>query len=131
MRWAGVAIAWEFRQRNRWGLIALIAYLVVMGTTDLLVLEPGRVVYWDGSPNLPPRFAATVVVPVSLFTYYFLAVFSFGLVGDVAARESMYHARLFTLPMTTAALVGWPMLYGTSLLAGLWMATTRFVVWPS
>jgi len=131
MRSVGVAIAWEFCQRYRWGLLALIGYLLVMMTTDLLILEPGQAVGWDGSPNIPPRFAAAVAVPVTLLTYYFLAVFSFGLAGDVAARESQYPARLFTLPVTTAALAGWPMLYGTATLAGLWLATTRFVVWPS
>ena len=48
---------------------------------------------------------------------YFLAVFSFGLSGDLAARQSMYPARMFTLPVTTAALAGWPMLYGTAAMA--------------
>ena len=131
MRSAGAAIAWEFGQRYRWGLIALVGYLVVMATTDVLILEPGQAVGWDGSPNIPPCFAAAVAVPVTLLSYYFLAVFSFGLAGDVAARESLYPARIFTLPVTTAALAGWPMLYGTATLAGLWLATTRFVVWPS
>ena len=131
MRSAGVAFAWEFCHRYRWGLLALIGYLVFMVTTDVLILEPGEAVGWDGSPNIPSRFAGAVVVPVSLLTYYFLAVFSFGLAGDVAARESLYPARLFTLPVTSAALAGWPMLYGTATLAGLWLATTRFVVWPA
>ncbi len=45
---------------------------------------------------------------------YFLAVFSFGLSGDLAARQSIYPARMFTLPVTSAALAGWPMLYGTA-----------------
>ena len=31
---------------------------------------------------------------------YFLAVFSFGLTGDLAARQSIYPARMFTLPVT-------------------------------
>lgn len=131
MRSAGVAIAWEFGQRYRWGLLTLIGYLVVMTTTDVLILEPGQTASWDGSPDFPPRFVAAVVTPVSLLTYYFLAVFSYGLAGDVAARESLYPARIFTLPVTTAALAGWPMFYGTATLAGLWLATTRFIVWPS
>ena len=55
--------------------------------------------------------------------FYFLAVFSFGLSGDLAARQSIYPARMFTLPVTTAALAGWPMLYGTAAMASLWLAT--------
>ncbi len=62
---------------------------------------------------------------------YFLAVFSFGLSGDLAARQSMYPARMFTLPVTTAALAGWPMLYGTAAMASLWLATRLFALWPS
>ena len=54
---------------------------------------------------------------------YFLAVFSFGLAGDLAARQSIYPARMFTLPVTTAALAGWPMLYGAAAMASLWLAT--------
>ena len=131
MRSAGAAIAWEFGQRHRWGLIALVGYMVVMVTTDVLIIEPGQTVGWDGSPQIPLRFVATVVGPVSFLAYYFLAVFSFGLTGDVAARESLYPARFFALPTTTTALAGWPMLYGSATLACLWLATTRFVVWPS
>lgn len=134
MRSAGAAIAWEFCRRHRWGLSALVGYVLVMATTDLLILEPGNAINLGGSADLPgigPRFAATVIVPLGIFTYYFLAVFSFGLSGDVASRESLYPARMFTLPVTTAALAGWPMLYGTATVAGLWLATTRFVVWPS
>ena len=129
-----LAFAWEFGRRHRWGFAALAGYLLVLGTTDLLILESGQAAPmdadWDAT-ELVPRFAVSVVVPVSLLTYYFLAVFSFGFAGDVAGRQSMYPARLFTLPVTTAALVGWPMLFGAVTLAGLWMAATRFAVWPS
>src|SRR5204862_84389 len=51
--------------------------------------------------------------------------------GDLAARHSMYPARMFTLPVTNAALVGWPMLYGTAAMAILWLAVRLFAVWPS
>jgi hypothetical protein len=43
----------------------------------------------------------------------------------------MYPARMFTLPVTTAALAGWPMLYGTAAMAILWLATRLLAVWPS
>jgi hypothetical protein len=72
-----------------------------------------------------------VVVPLTATFTYFLAVFSFGLAGDLAARQSMYPARMFTLPVTTAALAGWPMLYGTAVMAILWLATRLFALWPS
>ncbi len=133
MRSPALAIAWEFRQRHRWGLIAIAGYLLVLGTFKLLI-EPGPPVNLDDSLNLPaiaPRFAATVIVPLTSAFMYLLAVFSFGLSGDLAARQSMYPARMFTLPVTTAELTGWPMLYGSAGMAILWLATALFGLWPS
>jgi hypothetical protein len=134
VRSPALAIAWEFATRHRWGFAALAGYLVILGTTNLLILEPGQAVNLHGSqdgPAITPRLVATVLVPVSLFTYYFVAVFSFGLTGNMAARESMYPTRMFALPVTNAALTGWPMVYGTATLAGLLLAATRFALWPS
>jgi hypothetical protein len=127
MRSPALAIAWEFRQRHRWGLIAVAGYLLVVATITLLILPPGQ------RPNLDDAqgFAIVVVVPMTATFTYCLAVFSFGLAGDLAARQSMYPARMFTLPVTTAALAGWPMLYGTAVMAILWLATRLFAVWPS
>ncbi len=121
------AIAWEFRRRHRWGLIAIIGYLLVLATIRLLILGPGQQVNFATTES----FALRVVVPISVTFMYFLAVFSFGLAGDLAARQSMYPARMFTLPMTTAALAGWPMLYGTAAMAALWFATRFLAVWPA
>ena len=73
-----------------------------------MILERGQRVDFDDDES----FAFVVVVPLTATFLYFLAVFSFGLSGDLAARQSMYPARMFTLPVTTAALAGWPMLYG-------------------
>jgi hypothetical protein len=122
-----LAFAWEFRQRHRWGFIAVAVYLIVIATIKLLVFDAGQHInLHDGG-----RFAAVVLMPLTATFMYFLAVFSFGLSGDLAARESIYPARLFTLPLTNAALAGWPMLYGTLVMAILWLATRLFGVWPS
>src|SRR5712691_3813588 len=126
MRSPAAAIAWEFRQRHRWGLIALIGYLFVLAMIKLVILERGQRVDLDDE-----SFAFLVVVPLTATFLYFLAVFSFGLSGDLAARQSMYPARIFTLPVTTTALAGWPMLYGTAAMAILWLATRLFAAWPS
>jgi hypothetical protein len=126
-RTPALAIAWEFRHRHRWGLVGLTVYLLVLGTIKLVILEPGQQVNLDA----PERFAVVVVVPLTATFTYCLAVFSFGLAGDLAARQSIYPARMFTLPVTTAALAGWPMLYGTAAMAILWLATRLLAVWPS
>src|ERR1044071_3289610 len=65
-------------------------------------------------------FAIALVVPMSAASMYFLAVFSFGLAGDIGARQSIFPARMFTLPVTSSALAGWPMLYGSIAMMMLW-----------
>jgi hypothetical protein len=127
MRSPAAAVAWEFRQRHRWGLIALIGYLLVLATIKLVVLARWLPIDLDS----PESFAFVVLVPLTATFTYFLAVFTFGLEGDLAARQSMYPARMFTLPMTTAALSGLPMLYGTAAMMILWLATRLFALWPS
>src|SRR5256886_4295692 len=37
---------------------------------------------------------------------------------------------MFALPLRTAALVGWPMLYGTAAVAILWLVTALSARWP-
>src|SRR6266705_686739 len=126
MRSPALAIGWEFRRRHRWGLTAVAGYLFVVAMIRFLILEPGEPVLVDSG-----RFAALVSVPLTATFVYLLAVFSYGFAGDLAARHSMYPARMFTLPVTNAALVGWPMFYGTAAMAILWLAARLFAVWPS
>ena len=127
MRLPAAAIAWEFRQRHRWGWMAVAAYVLALVTIRLVVLEPGGRIDFESAQS----FALAVVVPMAATFLYFLAVFSFGLAGDLAARQSIYPARMFAMPITTAALAGWPMLYGSMAMALLWMVTRLLGVWPS
>ena len=127
MRSPAAAIAWELGRRHRWGLAAVALYLAVLAAIRLLFLEQALGFAFDHDE----RFAFMVIVPLSSIMMYFLAVFSFGLTGDLAARPSIYPARLFTLPVTNAALAGWPMLYGTVAMALLWLATRLLAVWPA
>lgn len=122
MRTPSAAIAWEFRQHHRWPLIAGAVYVVCVALYKWLILGPTTVMIWDGN-------AALLVVPFSTTFMYFLAVFSFGLSGDLSARSSMYPARMFALPVTTAALAGWPMLYGSAAMTALWLTAWSFGRW--
>ena len=54
-----------------------------------------------------------------------------GYSGDLGARQSIYPTRLFTLPVTSDALAGWPMLYGSAAMVLLWAATRTFALWPA
>jgi len=127
MRSHAAAVAWEFRQRHRLGLMALTGYFLVLATIKLVVLVRGFPI----NLKSPESFAFVVMVPLTATFTYSLAIFSFGLDGDLAARQSMFPARRFTQPVTTAALAWWPMLYGTAAMISLWLATRLFALWPS
>jgi len=124
---AARAIAWEFRQRHRWGLVALAGYFLVLATIKLLIPESSLTFNMDSGE----RFAVVVMVPLTVTFLYVLTVFTFGLSGDVAGRQSMYATRMFTLPVSTTALTLWPMLFGAVAMAILWLATRVLAVWPS
>ena len=120
------AIGWEFHRRHRLGLVALGVYIVVFWAIKGLILGLGVPIRLD-----PPNgLAGFIIAPVSITYFYFVGVFSYGLSGDLAARQSIFPARMFTLPVTTRALAGWPMLYGTAASATLWLATAFIARWP-
>ena len=52
------AIAWEFRQRHRWGLTALAVYLVLLAAVRLAIVASGRPVTLGSAAS----FALVVVV---------------------------------------------------------------------
>lgn len=120
MRSAAAAIGWQFHQRHRWVLVPLAGYLLLLAALKRLGVSFGD----------EEAFAFVVIVPMTVTYIYFLAVFSFGLDGDLAARHSIYPARMFALPITNGALAGWPMIYGTVAAAVLWLAMRVVAVWP-
>jgi hypothetical protein len=126
MRSPALAIAWELRQRHRWGLVALAAYVVTAAMIKLLILPS-----WTFTMDSGERFGVVVMVPLTVTFMYVLTAFSFGLSGDVAGRQSMYPNRMFTLPVSTAALALWPMLFGAAAMALLWLATRVLALWPT
>src|SRR4051794_4016340 len=126
MRTPAAAIAWEFRQRHRWGLMAVLATILILGAIKAAVLANRT------HPELnDTTFALLIPVPLAATFLYLLAVFTFGISGDLAARESMYPPRMLTLPVSSAALAGWPMLYGCVSLALLWFAMRVACIFPS
>ncbi len=127
MRSPALAIAWEFGQRLRLGLIVLAVYAIVMGTILLLRHKLGQPVSLQDDEDL----AALVLVPVATTFMFFLGVFSFGFAADLSARESIYPARMFTLPVTTRALAGWPMFYGAAAMLILLLTAGRFLSWEA
>ena len=127
MRSPGAAFGWELRQRHRWGLISVVVYFIALSAIRLVIAARDFFIDFDSAET----FAFAFVVPFSSYFTYFIAVFTFGLDGDIAARQSMYPARLFTRPVSSAALAWWPMLYGAAASAILWTATRLLALWPS
>jgi hypothetical protein len=127
MRSAAAAIAWEFRRRHRWGLLALAAYPLAMAILRMFLYTSGRRVHIDDEMS----FALIVAVPLTATFLYLVSVFSFGLSGDLSARRSIYPSRMFTLPVTNDALAAWPMVYGAASVAILWAVTRLLALWPS
>jgi hypothetical protein len=126
MHSAASAFAWELRQRHRWGLLAVLVSIAALAVIRLVVAGAGRIAFSNDE-----TFAIALVVPMSATFMYFLAIFSFGLAGDIAARQSIFPARMFTLPVTSSALAGWPMLYGSIAMMILWLVTRLIGAWPA
>ena len=124
MRGAGRAIVWEFWQHHRLGLVVLGLYFAGFIAIKRLVF-PEAVI--EVAP--PNELAGFLVAPVSIAWFYFLAVFTYGLSGDIGARESVFPKRMFTLPVGNLALAAWPMLYGTLACAGLWVLSLWIGRW--
>lgn len=117
------AFFWEYRRRHQLGLILLAAYLLaflvlhatVIGSTYRIRLDP------------PNGFAFFVILPTVAMLFYTVGAFTYGLSGDLAARESIYPKRMLTLPVATASLAGWPMLFGATAGAALWIVMAIFM----
>ena len=121
------ALGWEFWRRHRWGFRAIAIYFALIAAIKLVIVIRGVPVVFGSDVG----FAFAVTVPITVSFLYVLAVFTYGLSGDLAARESMYPARMFTLPLSNAALVDWPMLYGAMAMVSLWILTRWLSAWPS
>ncbi len=123
MRSPARAILWQFQRRIGWGVSLYLVYLLVLGTGS--IVEPTYAIRL----NPPDGTASLVIVPLVIVCFYLVAVFSFGGSGDIGARESIYPARMFALPVSAAALAGWPMLYGSSIIIGVWLTTALYARW--
>lgn len=127
MRSPAAALAWLIAWRHRWGIAALGLYLAILAGMRIFALGPDRRVAFGDDWQL----AVVVIVPLAATFTYLLAVFSFGFTGDLTGRASMFPAWMLTLPMTSRALAGWPVLYGAATMGALWGATRLLGVWPA
>jgi hypothetical protein len=116
-----LALTWQLWGRHRWGLAAVFGYCL---TTAVVfnALPAG---------SLEVRHGGLMSIQFVIALIYVAAVFAYGFESWLETRESGFPSRLFTLPVRTSVLMGWPMLQGMATVALLWLAWARFVLWPS
>jgi hypothetical protein len=118
---AGWAFAWDFFWGRRRILTTLtLAWLVVLAVV-VQVLPAGPQDVKVIGPLSIPLWSLLVVLA---------ALFSHGDQADILARDSGYPRRLFTLPLPTAALAGWPLVLGGGALALLWLPLAGLILRP-
>jgi hypothetical protein len=119
-----LALSWQLWGRHRRGLaVALACWLLFVLLTLVLPDDESlrRVLWLTGWASFLP-----------LTLGYLIALFAYGFDGaSLEARDSGFPARLFTLPVGTRALVGWPMLLGAAAIAVTWVAWACFVLRPN
>jgi hypothetical protein len=123
-------MAWLLWRRNRWAFLALLAYgAVVALAIHFFVKNSPPMFTLETAPPLRATFFAAAL-PLFFGLLYLMAVFSFP-EADLAVRQSGFPTHLLARPARTAALVFWPMLYGTVTIAAGWMAFARLVLHPN
>src|SRR5437660_1107528 len=103
MRTPALIFAWQFGRRHRWGLLAVVAWVVVSGVVVQVLPADGIARLVAGSTALAP--AAAVLM-------YLIVIFSHGEAADVGSGASTFPRWMLTLPVSTGTLVRWPMIYG-------------------
>jgi hypothetical protein len=108
---AALTFGWYIWMRHRRGLTILGGcWLAVIVLFRSLPVESFAFSVVDALSGL--LFLASCLA----FTWL-IGIFSFNVDARLEARKSGFPARLWQLPLRTMALVGWPMLWGTAVLA--------------
>jgi hypothetical protein len=113
-------LTWELVARNRWLFWPCVAFLVLASLV---------------CPLLPPALrvqelgmtVSFLLVPPGMVV---LAALAHGFEGRLEGRESIFPARLFTMPVSTAGLTGPPLLLGTVVVGGGWLLLAGCVLRP-
>jgi hypothetical protein len=119
-----VAIAWTFWRQHRWGLLLQAAYLFAAGVTAAIL--PAYL-----TPPYVGVYGCLLTMPLLWAVLHLIGAFSYGLEADLNARHSCFPASLFTLPIRTGALAGWPLAYGAVSIVLLWLVTAGCILQPS
>jgi hypothetical protein len=122
------AVLWEVWKRHRWVLIASTVWFLAVWSL-CHALSDGLIFGVDLFVHEHAIFFM-LLLAISPLLCGLLPLFAYGCDADIASKESTFPTRMFTLPLTTRALVGWPMLYGTVAIALAWLAVASFILRP-
>ena len=122
------AVLWQTWRRHRWVLIAIAVWFLVISSLSH-ALSDGVIFGMDLFVHKDAIIFMLLLAICPLICGLFpIFVYSYG--ADIASKQSIFPTRMFTLPITTRDLVGWPMLYGTIIVALTWLAVASFVLRP-
>jgi hypothetical protein len=115
------AIAWQLWARHRVWIISGLAYFLLAA------------ICCHALPHTPPylNIRQAIAFPLILVPLGLMIIFVFGTNVDVAARESTFPSKMFTLPVRTSLLVLWPMVFGTLTMILSSVAISWLVLRPS
>jgi hypothetical protein len=119
-----LAIAWTIWRRHRWGLLAAsgcVAATVIGSAVIRAALDPPEAL----------QACAITIIPLAAVAMYLAGVFAYGFDIDVAATGTAFPGRMFTLPVRTVALAGWPMAFGGAAVGLLWVVTAGLILRPA
>jgi hypothetical protein len=124
---AALAFGYLFWTRHRRGLTLVADYWLVVMVFCLTMPSGFFKFSSDGEAWLGlGKYSVLGVYGVlcSIFVialWHLILMFTFGREGRLDACESGFPARLWTLPLSTGALVGWPMLWGSATMILVWL----------
>ncbi len=123
-----IPVLWEVWRRHRWVLVASLVYFVAISSLSHAVSD--RVIFGlDLSIHEDAIFFVLLFLACPLVVGL-IPLFAYACNADIVGRESTFPTRMLTLPLTTRALVGWPMVYGTVAIALSWLAVGSLVLRP-
>lgn len=106
------AIAWEIWRKNRWGLLAILAAIPVWAWLSRALVGPLQPSGDETVKMLWPMLVLLAdIVPMWVSLLALGVMFCFT-EADSRRGAPQFPSRLFTLPVRTATLVTWPMIYG-------------------
>jgi hypothetical protein len=115
---AALGIGYSLWLRLRWVAIGIFVTILALAATAKLF------------PISAPYCAAGSIVVLALATVFLLNAFTYG-PTNLGVRSSGFPTHMRTLPVSTRALVGWPMLFAAITLATFWALPICLIFLPA